>query len=74
MPRPCLYLVGAPAHGTICREERAFAGKVTCGVQDETSGPELAVKYSCPLSRQLGALDRLVLSDVSFEGSAIIRA
>ena len=74
MPRPCLYLVGATAHETICREERAPAGKVTCGVQNETSGQELAVKYSCPLSGQLGTLDRRVLSDVSFEGPAIIRA
>src|SRR5215472_9002828 len=26
------------AHRTICREEPAFAGKVTCGVRSETSG------------------------------------
>ena len=26
------------AHGTICREEPVFAGKVTCGVRNETSG------------------------------------
>ena len=28
----------APAHGTICREEPVFAGKVICGVRNETSG------------------------------------
>ena len=27
-----------PAHGTICCEEPGFAGKVTCGVRNETSG------------------------------------
>ena len=27
-----------PAHGTICREEPVFRGKVTCGVRNETSG------------------------------------
>jgi hypothetical protein len=33
------YVLGdAPAHGTICREEPVFAGKVTCGVRNETSG------------------------------------
>ena len=33
------YVLGdAPAHGTICREKPVFAGKVTCGVRNETSG------------------------------------
>src|SRR5882724_10788485 len=33
------YVLGnAPAHGTICREEPVVAGKVTCGVRNETSG------------------------------------
>lgn len=33
------YVSGdAPVDRTICREEAAFAGKVTCGVQNETSG------------------------------------
>jgi hypothetical protein len=31
----------------ICREEPVFAGKVTCGVRNETSGQKLAVKYCC---------------------------
>src|SRR5216684_1889167 len=33
-----LLSVTTPAHWTICREEPAFAGKVTCGVRSETSG------------------------------------
>src|SRR5499425_2785708 len=33
------YVLGdAPAHWRICREEPVFAGKVTCGVRNETSG------------------------------------
>ena len=33
------YVLGdAPAYGTICREEPVFAGKVICGVRNETSG------------------------------------
>jgi hypothetical protein len=36
-PDSCV-LGDAPAHGTICREEPVFAGKVTCGVRNETSG------------------------------------
>src|SRR5438445_9263298 len=36
-PDSCV-LGEAPAHGTICREEPVFAGKVTCGVRNETSG------------------------------------
>src|SRR5580765_2878146 len=35
---PSCVLGDAPAHGTICREKPVFAGKVTCGVQNETSG------------------------------------
>ena len=36
-PDSCV-LGDAPAHGTICREKPVFAGKVTCGVRNETSG------------------------------------
>jgi len=36
-PDSCV-LGDAPAHGTICREKAVFAGKVTCGVRNETSG------------------------------------
>jgi hypothetical protein len=36
-PDSCV-LGDAPAHGTICCEEPVFAGKVTCGVRNETSG------------------------------------
>src|SRR5207237_553647 len=36
---PCGTPLGdAPAHRTIWREEAVFAGKVTCGVRNETSG------------------------------------
>ena len=35
---PSCVLGDAPAHGTICREEPVFAGKVTSGVRNETSG------------------------------------
>src|SRR5215467_11501634 len=35
---PSCVLGDAPAHGTICREEPVFAGKVICGVGNETSG------------------------------------
>ncbi len=87
------YVLGdAPAHGTICREKPVFAGKVTCGVRNETSGQSwpsntLATdpftgqyrnsnggSREIALPRELGALKGPVLSDVSFEGSAIIRA
>src|SRR5215469_15584198 len=35
---PSCVLGDAPAHGTICRGEPVFAGKVICGVRNETSG------------------------------------
>src|SRR5580765_2080469 len=35
---PSSVLGNAPAHGTICREEPVLAGKVICGVRNETSG------------------------------------
>src|SRR5215831_15311154 len=36
----------APAHWTICREEPVFAGKVTSGVRNETSGQSCPSKVS----------------------------
>ena len=55
----------------ICREKSVFAGKVTCGVRNETSGHGWP---SNTVATDFGALDGSVLGDVSIEGSAIIPA
>src|SRR5690349_19186364 len=43
---PSCVLGDAPAHGTICREEPVFAGKVICGVRNEASGQGWPSKVS----------------------------
>src|SRR6516162_3234920 len=43
---PSCVLGDAPAQGTICRGEPVFAGKVICGVRNETSGQSWPSKVS----------------------------
>ncbi len=50
---PSCVLGDAPAHGTICRDGPVFAGKVICGVRNETSGQGWLSKVSCNPCRRI---------------------